>query len=163
MAVTVQVAGKCLVKIAVASPFSVLLDLGYTRNGVDADEEAFFLDVPGDEYGGDSGPPIEIQWLGAIARIRLELTKFDRTVFDNLRKRVQGSTLGQPATSGTLMIADTKYCRLCLVSANDPRNFPIAIPRNVIGMNLGTRFQTAVCEFECHTNASGVLWNTTVS
>lgn len=163
MALAKHVSGACLVKIAVASPWSVLLDLGYSRNGIDVDEEAYFGDVPGDEHGGDAGPPIDIQFFGEIVRVRLELTKFDRAVFDNLRKRVQGSTLGTMATSGTLMIADGKYCRLCLVSTNDPRNFPIAIPRNVISMNEGTRFQTAVCEFECHKNDSGVLWNTTVS
>jgi hypothetical protein len=163
MAATPQVAGKCLIKISVASPWSVLLDLGYSRNGVDVDEEGFFGDVPGDENGGDSGPPIDIQYFGNTARVRLELTKFDRTVFDHLRKRVQGSTIGTPATSGTLMIAEGKYCRLCLVATNDNRNFPIAIPRNVISMNIGTRFQTAVCEFECHKDSNGVLWNTTVS
>ena len=44
--------------------------LGYTRNGADTTKEAYWLDVPGDENGGDDGPPIDVQYLGEIARVR---------------------------------------------------------------------------------------------
>ena len=68
MANLVHVAGLALIKISFGG--SGYLELGYTRNGADITHEGFFLDVPGDENGGDEGPPIEIQFLGEIARVR---------------------------------------------------------------------------------------------
>ena len=68
MAIAVIVDGLVTVKI---TPYGgAQASLGYTRNGVDITFEGFFLDVMGDETGGDDGPPIDRQYLGEIARIR---------------------------------------------------------------------------------------------
>lgn len=151
---------------------SVFIDsvlLGYTRNGVDETAEGYWLDVPGDQNGGDDGPPVEVQYLGEIVRVRLELTKWDETVADAIRKRVLSATAGVSSTPGTLMFSQSKFVRLTCNSASDndhDRNYPTAIPRMPIEQNRGTKYSTLVCEFECHAAAAGggsVIYNETVS
>lgn len=157
MPATVQLAGACQVKVA--STTLTLSLLGYTRNYANVAKEAFFVDVPGDENGGDDGPPIEIIYLGEIARIRLELTKYDNVIANNVRMRVDAATAGVPSTPGTLMFSANKGMRVLLDAPNDPRNFPNCIPRQAIEIGRGTKWSTFVCEFEAHKDATGVLYN----
>lgn len=164
MAAEILVAGACEVKIASPSVNSGILQvLGFNRNYAEVRKEAFFLDVPGDENGGDDGPPIEIIHLGEICIIRLELTKYDLTVANVVRSRVDGAIAGQPTAAGTLMFngggGGGSTMRLLLNTPVDPRNFPRVIPRNAIEIGRGTKYSTLVCEFEAHKDASGVLYN----
>lgn len=162
MAAQVHVAGITLVKIATPADGS-LESVGYTRNGPDVSERPFMIPVPGDENGGDSGPPIDIQWLGETARIRLEFTKYDSAVTDKLRKFVAGATLGTPATAGTLMFQDNKAHRLVLANTNNPLNFPRVVFNEPAEYNVGSRYTVLVLTAEAHKDASGVLFNTTVT
>ncbi len=160
MAETVQVAGACQVRIATpSSAGGALQTLGFNRNQGDVRKEAFFLDVPGDQNGGDDGPPIEIIYLGETATIRLELTKYDLVVANIVRGRVDSAIAGRPATPGTLMFSGPNTMRLLLNAPNDPRNFPRCFPRMPIEIGRGTKYSTLICEFEAHKDASGVLYN----
>ncbi len=163
MAMTVHTAGITTVKIKIASDSSLPLSLGQTRNYAEVTKEAFFLDVPGDANGGDDGPPIEIQYLGEICRVRVELTKYDNTVANLVRARLNGGTAGTPGTAGSLMFAGTNIVRLVLDNANDPRNFNRAIPRMPIEIGRGTKYSTLICEFECHKDSAGLLYDNTTS
>ncbi len=164
MAEVVSVAGACQVKISSPSVAAGALQvLGYNRNFADVRKEAFFLDVPGDQNGGDDGPPIEIIHLGEIAIIRLELTKYDLTVANVVRSRVDGATAGQPTAAGSLMFSVPNTMRLLLNAANDPRNFTRVVPRGAIEIGRGTKYSTLVCEFEAHKDGSGVLYNAVTS
>ncbi|HWA97912.1 MAG TPA: hypothetical protein VG713_05445 [Pirellulales bacterium] len=156
MSLGVVVPGKTLVRIGPGG--GSLQSLGYTRDSVDCISEGFFQDVPGDENGGEAGPPIDILYLGEIARVRVELTKFDTTVASIVEARVNGATVGTPAATGSLMFAGTYYMTLALVNTNAPRTFNRAIPRSAIQMNRGSKFATFVCEWECHKDGSGVLF-----
>jgi hypothetical protein len=69
MTATPQNHGKATIRVNTGSA-GVLETVGYTRNGADLTTEGFWIDVPGDENGGDSGPPIEIQYVGEMARVR---------------------------------------------------------------------------------------------
>ena len=160
MTLTVHVAGPVLTRVGFPT---ALQDLGYTRGGVDVRLEGHFLDVPGDENGGEEGPPIDVQILGETARVRAELTKYDKSVSDNVAARVSGGTAGTPATPGTLMFAGAKYMRVCLVGTSEPMNFPRCICREPIELNKGTKYSTLVFEFTAYKDATGVLYNTTTS
>jgi hypothetical protein len=160
MAEAVQVAGACRVQVDSGEGIE---NLGYSVNGVDAVAEAFWIDVPGDENGGEQGPPIEIQYLGEIARVRMELSKWDSAVFAKIEARLNNATAGTPATAGTLVFANALEFRLLLNATNFDRNFPRAIPRGAIELNRGTRWARAVIEWECHKNGSGVLYNATMT
>lgn len=164
MAVVSHVAGLATVKINDGTGPG-LQTLGYTRDGVEISEETFWGDIPGDERGGEQGPPVEIQWFGAIARVRCELTKWDDAVATLVRAAIPSNTAGSPYSSsgaGTLVFSGTKYFRLLIASPTEPRNFIVAIPRSNNEINKGTKFSTQVFEFECHADSSGVLWNTAV-
>ncbi len=150
--VIVNVGGLIFIKVDYGEG---LKTLGHTRNGVQYTEESFWGDVPGDENGGDEGPPVEVQYFGEIHRIRCELTKFDPAVAAKVAGKVAGSTDGTPAASGTLIFASTKYMRV-LSTGTAPagdvhaRNYPFGIPRMPIELNAGTKFSTLVVEFEAH-------------
>lgn len=164
MSATPHVAGAALVKMDDYTGPG-LRTLGYTREGAETENEPFFLDIPGDENGGDAGPPIEIQYLGEIARIRLELTKWDSAIYTLIESNVPTGTAGQPGsvTPGTLLLSGTKFYRICLAAATEPRNFPCCIPRGARTINKGTKFSTAVIEFECYKHPStGSLWDASV-
>lgn len=156
MPVVPNVAGPAQVKIHDGTQF---FEVGLTRNGADITHEAYWLDVPGDQNGGDNGPPIDIQFLGEIGRVRLEFTKWDKVVANQIRARARSATAGQPTVAGTLMFGDLKYLRLLINAVNDPINFPVAIPRAPIEINRGVKYSVLVCEFECHKGSDGVLYN----
>lgn len=157
MATAIQVAGVAIVKVDTGAA-DALEELGRTRNGADNTFEGFFLDVPGDDHGGDDGHPIDIQYLGEIARVRLELTKWDTTVADKVRPRFKGKPVGRVSGHGQLLIQDQFYYRLLLDCDQAPINFPCAFPRMPVELNKGTKFSILVVEFECHPLA-GTLWN----
>lgn len=150
--------------IQVYGPTQIKVDgtlLGYTANGAEITKEASFLNVPGDQNGGDDGPPIDVQILGEIARVRVELTKYDDTIASVLESRVANGTGGVPPTPGTLMFTDTKTRSLVLQGTTRTLTFPRAFPRGNVEVNKGTKFSRKIFEFECHENADGVLYTET--
>jgi len=136
-----------------------LEDLGYTGQGADVQNQGFFLDVPGDENGGDAGPPIDIQYMGEIARIRLELTKWDSAIAAKIQTRLLAGTAGTPGTAGTLMFSGSKTVRVLLSTTSGPMNFPRCFLRNPWEINKGTKYSRLVLEFEAHKDGSGILYN----
>jgi len=158
MAVIVQVPGLA----------TVLVDegvLGYTRNGVEITHDASWLDVPGDQNGGDDGPPIDVQFSGMIDRVRMELTKWDNTVADLIRPRLSGAVAGTAAPAGTLMFGDDKTYRLRIAVDGLVLHFdyPRAFPRMPIEENRGTKFATLVIEWECHQDADRKVYDQVVA
>ena len=142
-----------------------LQSLGYTRDGAEEEHETFWIDVPGDENGGDAGPPVEIQYVGEIARVRLELTKWDSALIASIEANLPGGTAGLPTalTPGTLLFTNTKFYRILIDGSVEPRNFPCSVPRGGRQLNKGTKFSTYVLEFECYKHpTTGILWNTAV-
>ena len=161
MAEVIQVHGACECQISTnAQGGGALTTLGFTRNFAEIRKEARFLDVPGDENGGDDGIPIDIQYLGEIAIIRLELTKYDTTAANHVRARLDGVTTGVNATIGALVLSATNTMRLLLKSPTLPFNFPLVVPNGAIEIGIGTKYSTLICEFTAYPNAtSGLLYN----
>jgi len=157
MAISVVTTGPALVKVDTGVA-GALEDLGYSINGVEITETVLETDVPGDQNGGDEGPPIDIQYLGQIDRVRMELSKYDIAVADKIRARLLGGTAGVIGTPGTLIAGTSVFYRLLILPTTNPRNYVAAIPREPIEVNRGTKFSRLVLEFECHA-FSGTLWN----
>ena len=129
------------------------VDIGYTRNGADVTLEGFFIDIPGDAHGGDDGPPIDVQYLGEMARVRVELTKYDAAQAQSLiYERFPASAAGVPVNTpgNSLFKQDSQFRELVLSSASRTMTFHAAFARAPIEVNKGTKFSTLVCEFECH-------------
>ncbi len=163
MSVTTVVRGLVSVSVDLDSGEG-LESLGYTRNGAEITAESFMTDVPGDQNGGDDGPPVEIQYLGEIVRVRLELTKFDTDVAAKVEARLKDGTFGSVPLPGQLIMAGQQYARLLLATPTGPRNYLRAIPRMPIEHNAGTKFTILVVEFECHAPAGGgVMFDANIS
>lgn len=158
MATQIHVAGPAEIKVGTGS-VGALETLGYTRQGADVRDQGFWIDVPGDQHGGDQGPPIDIQYLGEIVRIRVELTKYDEAIAAKVRARLKGGTEGSPGTAGTLMFQDSKTIRVLISTTLLPLNFPRSFIRGEWEINKGTKFSMLVIEFEAHKDADGVLYN----
>ncbi len=159
MALQVHVAGPALVRVDYGIG---LRDLGYSANGVDITSTPYFLDVPGDEKGGDNGPPIESQIFGYTAEVRLDLTKYDQETAEILEARFANLTMANPPVPGSLLRGSGGSIRLLIHSANQPRNFPAAVARGAIQVNKGTRHSRFLIDFTCY-DWLGVLWNTVTS
>jgi hypothetical protein len=163
MTATVHNHGKAQIKVGTGSEGALEI-LGYTRNGADVTEEGFFIDVPGDENGGDAGDPIDIQYLGEMARVRIELTKFDTSVVDKVQARLNtAKTRGEIGTPGFFIFLNDVAFRLLINSPNNPQNFLRAVPRAPTQRNMGVRFTMIVMEFDCYKNDNGVLYNSSTA
>lgn len=161
MPAAVVVAGPVLVRTGTGSA-NALEDLGYSINGIRITEDVFMGDVPGDQNGGDAGPPIDVQYFGQVDRVELELNKYDSAVLAKIAPRLLGGTAGTTGTPGTLIAGGTKYFRLLLTATNFTRNYLCAIPRAPIESNWGTKFSVVRLVFDCHA-FNGTLYNTTTS
>jgi len=162
----VLVPGPALIQTdATADSKNTLKTLGYTTNGADLVFDGFYVNVPGDENGGDEGPPIEVLMLGMIARVRLELDKYDTAVIDAINARYWANpvpTVGTPPTVGIMMFANDYTFRLKVTTTVRTYDFPRAFTRGPIEMpRYGSKYSMVVCEFECHKNAWGVLFTLT--
>lgn len=169
MAVTIQVDGATQIFIAAPAAGS-LEELGYTTDGCQIVEQLFTAEVHSDEFGGESGPPADIQYLGEMHIIRLNLSKYDEAVANKIRASSAGGTAGTPATRGTLYRQDTKTWRLLIKTPTRPRNYLCAIFREPREFNKGTKHSRLSVEAHCFEStaptpgaAGGVLYNTTTS
>ena len=170
MAESINVTGKVDLMVAFDS-YDELDKLGEAMDMHDIEERAFFHNVPGDRHGGPQGPPIEIQYLGSIVVVRVELSRWDPDVFDELRKRKVQATTGKVLLSevGTPLLA-ANYFRLLLLSTTRPISFPCVVCRDAMAYGMGSKFSSVGLQFECHRMpatvvgwaAEGVLWNSDV-
>jgi hypothetical protein len=127
MTATVHNHGKATISVDTGGG-NTLEILGYTRNGADVTEEGFFVDVPGDENGGDAGDPIDIQYIGEMARVRLEMTKLDVAVMNKVMARLNlpgaPKSRGAIGTPGYFMFLNGAHLRGSLINTpTDPQNF----------------------------------------
>lgn len=181
MAAIVQIPGPAQISLNTGAS-SALAIWGFTENGAVIREEMLKIDVPGDQNGGDAGNPIEIQDLGRVGRVHLEMSKWDEAVSEFVQAKVNpnGTAITGPPNSpttqgvspvpGLLLFSNTYYFRL-LVKPLTPaaaantlfvRNFLIAIPIEAHEINLGTRYARFVSDWICYPPVGGgTYWNTT--
>ena len=161
MAIGVFVPGPADIKVGTGTG-GALEELGYTARGADVRLQGYAVDVPGDQNGGEQGPPIEIAHLGNSAIVRIELTKFDKSVLDKLKAGLRDVTPGAIPGAGTLVFAGARHFQLLIDSVGDPHWFPRAtLAKEPKEYNVGTLYQRAVVEFLCYRDpTSKVLYNT---
>lgn len=160
MAIGVQVTGKALVKVDTGTS-NALESLGYSINGIEISDEPFYSDVPSDENGGDEGPPIDVQYFGSVATIRMELSRWDSAVAAKVFPFLYGGTAGTQGTPGALM--SNNSFRLVIEPTSDPRNYPIAFPSEPIELNKGTKYSRLAITWKAYGFTNSLLWNTTTT
>ena len=185
MGVQVNVPGSVQVKVGLGAS-NALVNLGYTTNGVDIQENEFVEDVKSDRYGGQGGPSIDVQIYGLGATIDMELVEFDPEYFYKLCSRLPtdstiSANAGRSPTPGTLTFGGGGLFRVMLYGYKDnaivtaapatdlktlltPRNYPFCRVVQAIGFNLGSRHARARVKFEAYqgtVSGNVVLWNRT--
>jgi hypothetical protein len=156
---TRMVTGPCLATIQLdptnGTPTS-LLELGYSEDGFSISERPLTNDVHSDRNGGTSGEPIDVQFMGVVATIRMKLTDFDFTQLKRLKQWASKTVLndGQVPEPGVLLIADTEFFRLILQGSKDtaaiaagglttdyqtPLNFQKCVLKDTVDYNVGSR------------------------
>jgi hypothetical protein len=144
-------------------------DLGTTRDGVAITSDGYFLDVKNDEMGGEAGPPVEIEFMGETAKIRVELTKYDPAIAKTLEDHCQCTTPGVPAVPGTLMFASStiqtasggavgiKIACASVAAGAIVRTYKRCVIHDAVEVNRGTKFSTFVLTFTAYFDGSA-LW-----
>lgn len=165
MAKTIQVDG--LADISVAGPpisSGALMELGYSMDGVQITERAFTLPVHTDEFGGDAGPPADVQFMGMQHIIRMVLTKWNETTVALMRRLIatSGSVAGTSPTPGTLWFQDSGYWRLLINTTNRPRNYLKCTFEEPMEINKGTKHSQLILVATAYAQ-SGTLYNTTTT
>ncbi len=169
MADGINVTGKVDVYIQLTNTAGNLKKLGECLDMADVEDRAYWNPVPGDRYGGPQGPPIDIQYLGSICVVRMELSRWDTAVWDLLKKRQVVTTAGTIALTdvGKVMLANYGF-RLLLSTTTRPLNFPAVILRDSAQFAMGTKFTSLALSFECHrcqtpVGREGILYDSTIT
>jgi hypothetical protein len=162
MPMTINVAGPVLIRTGTGAS-AALEDLGYTIEGVEIQEQPKYLDVYGDQNGGSSGIPIDVQYMGEMHVLRFDLSKWDDAVMAKIAVRLRGGTAGEIGTVGTLWGAASKTYRVLLTATNFTRNYVSCLPLEPVGMNAGSKYSRKSFAMVCYPNSSNVIWNTTTS
>lgn len=143
---------------SVAGPVVVTfnaIQLGYSRDGASIRIEPRWIDVPSDDFGGASGAPSDAQFVGAIASVSVDLTKYEAADVRRLTSFAGTSgSAGVFPSFGTLMRQDLITESLLLDGVNEDWVFATAFVRAAIEVNKGTRFSTFNLGFECWINSA---------
>ena len=75
--------------------------LGYTTEGVDVQHNAFTNPIYSDEYGGNAGPPVERQFMGASIKLSMQIVRGDIALWKKIRE-MQSSENWSSGAAGTL-------------------------------------------------------------
>jgi len=156
----IQVPGAC--HIYVDTNTGAFEALGYSINGVEISQTPFFLNVPGDQNGGDDGPPIDVQYLGELQYLRMELSKWDSAVANKCICIVKGAPIGQTSSPGLLMAGGGHCYKVSLRSQILFRTYQLCFLRNQVETQRGTKFARLMLEWECHASG-GLLYTQTIS
>ena len=62
------------------------VNLGYTSEGVQIEEEFFTNPIHSDQYGGTAGPPVDRQFMGKKAKISLSMVEYSLAVVKKMRE-----------------------------------------------------------------------------
>lgn len=117
------VSGPVLVKINLRDT-NGFVNLGYTTEGVQIEEEFFTNPIHSDQYGGTAGPPVDRQFMGKKAKISLSLVEYSLAVVKKMREG-QASTnwatgaAGQIVNVGGLLSCGKRAFQIQLLGAAD--------------------------------------------
>lgn len=168
MAETINVSGAVTVKVGTGSVGALeVLTTGGLRDGSTITIEERSSEVKTDRKGGEAGVPEDWQIFGEIARIRLELTRWDVTISPKIVARRLGKTAGTflDADRGSLLVQGGFTFRVLLLATNFPlpMNFTRCKIENAVEINAGTKYSSFVITMLAIADDSGVLYNATTS
>jgi len=168
----ILVPGKVDICVGFPSAYTTLYKIGESTDGIRVEKRIFLNGVPGDRYGGNAGPPIERQFLGAECSFQLSMSRVDSDQIVKIEKL--GGLLSSAGTIplaaiGALLHRDHGI-RILLYATRDTTrsiNFPCCIWDQPMTKNKGTKFEevamgitaTRAPEGYWYSAAEGILYN----
>ena len=95
--------------------------LGWTRGGLEIQEQSFEAELKSDLSGGEQGPFADMQYLGEVHSLTAELTQYNPAILAKYARRVNASVATR--TKGMLIGCSGGYFRVLFLSANFARNY----------------------------------------
>ena len=95
------VSGPVLVKVNLRDG-NGFVNLGYSVEGVQVEEEFFTNPIHSDQYGGTAGPPVDRQFMGKKAKMGLSMVEYSAALIKKIREG-QASTNWSTGAAGTLV------------------------------------------------------------
>ena len=134
------VSGPVLVKVNLRDG-NGFVNLGYTTEGVQVEEEFFTNPIHSDQYGGTAGPPVDKQFMGKKAKIGLSLVEYSLAVVKKMREGQASTnwTSGDPGTLtniGGLLSCGKRSFQILLVGAADTAAVAADAGAVVVAANL---------------------------
>lgn len=134
------VSGPVLVKVNLRDG-NGFVNLGYTTEGVQVEEEFFTNPIHSDQYGGTAGPPVDKQFMGKKAKIGLSLVEYSIAVVKKMREGQASTnwTSGDPGTLtniGGLLSCGKRSFQILLVGAADTAAVAADAGAVVVAANL---------------------------
>ena len=126
-------------------------DLGFAEDQIDIEERPFFREVKADSFGGAEGPPIDLQFTGALVFVRATLNRINESNCRDLGWDY-ADTAGTLPAVGEYQRQDEKWGLLQLKNRSHVMQFEQAVLRQGKSFNAGTRHRKYVLLFECHVN-----------
>jgi hypothetical protein len=134
------VSGPVLVKVNLRDGAG-FVNLGYTAEGVQPEEQFFTNPIHSDQYGGTAGPPVDRQFMGKSAKISLSLVEYNLAVVKKMREG-QASTNWTTGAAGTLtnigglITCGKRAFQILLLGAADAAAFAADANAVVVANNL---------------------------
>ena len=130
---------------------STALSLGYADDRIQIEERPFWEDIRNDAFGGAAGMPSDVQYLGSIAIVTMNLNRFTDNIEDLAgMDSVPGTAYGTMPQIGLFMRQNTMYGILTLRNRTEILTYNFAFLRQGRRFNVGTRHQIYSLVFECH-------------
>lgn len=134
------VSGPVLVKVNLRDG-NGFVNLGYTAEGVQTEEEFYTNPIHSDQFGGTAGPPVDKQFMGKKAKIGLSLVEYSMAVVKKMREgqaSVNWSTgaAGTLVNIGGLLSCGLRSFQILLVGAADTAAVAADAGAAVIASNL---------------------------
>jgi hypothetical protein len=111
------------------------VNLGYTSEGVQIEEEFFTNPIHSDQYGGTAGPPVDRQFMGKKAKISLSMVEYSITVVKKMREGQAGfnwstGAAGELTNIGGLLSCGRRAFQVRLVGQADTAAEAAAVAAN---------------------------------
>ena len=129
-------------------------NLGYADDRIMIEERPFYEDIRNDGFGGAAGMPSDVQYLGSIAIVTINLNRFNEPnvrTLANLDSGDDGDEGVMPAV-GSFVRQDSLHGELALRNKEESRIYSYAFLRQGRRFNVGVRHQVISLVFECHIN-----------
>lgn len=122
---------------------ATLIRLGIATDTLEITPRPFYNDIYSDQYGGQQGPPVDVQYLGETIDINFSLTTWNEVAINLLKRRAINAVRGQVNQNeiGNFVLRSHSLRFLInTADTDDIRNFWCCLARQPVPIGMGTKW-----------------------